>query len=329
MEEVGRFLTIIAVLLLCLWLVVLGVRGPRRRPTPVPDGPADEPYRVFTHNYDLELKAADIAAALPGITRDWGNTHLQTTPAAWTLATDRTAAIVAAHPEFVADHLPRLRIAMGKLDPPQVAIALLVDQSGSMKGEPIANVAAVTDLLIQLMSGLGVHSEVLGFSTAGWRGGRAFKKWQESGRPRRPGRLCALQHIVYKSSGDATLSREARDALVCPDLLRENVDGEAVLWAQSRLDGLPVQRRLLLVISDGAPVDDATLVFNGPSVLSRHIRKVVPEVEAAGLIIGGLGINYRVEAFYPRSEAATELDDLPEAAIRVLERMLRDAAATT
>jgi cobaltochelatase CobT len=328
MEEVGRFLTIIAVLILSFWFVFLGVRGPRRRATRVPDGRADEPYRIFTRDYDLELKAVDIAEALPGITRDWGNTHLQATPAAWALATDRTRAIVAAHSEFVADQLPKLRIAMGALDPAQVAIALLVDQSGSMRGEPIANVAAVTDLLTRLIGGLGARSEVLGFSTAGWRGGRAFQHWKESGRPKRPGRLCALQHIVYKSAEETVLSQDARDAMVCPDLLRENVDGEAVLWAQSRLDELPVQHRLLLVISDGAPVDDATLSFNGPSILSRHIRKVVPELEAAGLIIGGLGINYRVEAFYPRSEAATELDDLPEAAIRVLERMLGDAAAT-
>jgi len=323
--EAGRFLSVIAVLLLSAWLVIRGVRGPRPK-TCVPDGPPDEPYRVYTHEYDLELKAADIAGALPGITRDWGNTHLQATSAAWTLATDRTAAVLAAHPEFVADHLPRLRNAMGALDPAQVAIALLVDQSGSMKGEPIANVAAVSDLLTQLIGGLGARSEVLGFSTAGWRGGLAFQKWNESGRPGRPGRLCVLQHIVYKSAADPMLSQEARDAMVCPDLLRENIDGEAVLWAQSRLEELPVQHRLLLVISDGAPVDDATLIFNGPSILSRHIRIVVPKVEAAGLIIGGLGINYRVEAYYPRSEAATELDDLPGAAIRILERMLKDAS---
>ena len=100
----------------------------------------------------------------------------------------------------------------------------------------------------------------------------------------------------------------------------------AVLWARQRLAASPARYRLLLVMSDGAPVDDATLMFNGPSILERHILRVVPEVEAEGLIIGGLGINYRVERYYPRSEAATALEDLPAAAVRILKRMLAAAA---
>lgn len=297
----------------------------RRRP--VPDGPEDEPYRIFTTEHDLELRGSELAAALPCASLDRRRGHLRRDPAAWQAWIHHTNALLERNTDLLDDQLPVLRAAMAGLNSADLAVALLIDQSGSMKGGPIAQAAAAADLFARLLAELDVPNEVLGFSTAGWWGGRAFQTWKRAGRPQRPGRLCALLHVVYKSADEAALSDAAREAIVHPDMLRENVDGEAVLWARDRLRAIPGRHRLLLVLSDGAPVDDATLIHNGPSILHRHIQKVLAEAEAEGLIIGGVGINHRVETYYPRSEAVTALDRLPEAMARVLERMLTDAAA--
>jgi cobaltochelatase CobT len=221
--------------------------------------------------------------------------------------------------------LADLRTAVRTINPQDLVIALLIDQSGSMKGSPIAFAGVAATLLADLVDRLGARTEILGFSTAGWRGGNARARWLENGRPARPGRLCALMHVIYKSADESTLGAEARRVMVHPDLLRENVDGEALLWARDRLIARPERHKLLIVVSDGAPVDDSTLQANGPSILHRHIMKVVHDVEAEGLIVGGVGINHRVEAYYFRSVAVTELGQLPDAMVRVLEQMLRDA----
>lgn len=309
-------------------LVAFALFDPRRgiaRRRPVPDGPGDEPYRIYTADYDLELRGAEVVAALPDASPDRKRGHLHNNPATWKAWIGHTNALLDRNDDLLEELLPTLRAAMAGLDPAELAVALLIDQSGSMKGEPVARAAATADLFARLFAELGVHNEVLGFSTAGWRGGHACEAWKRAGRPERPGRLCALLHVVYKSAEEAALTPAARAAIVHPDVLRENVDGEAVLWARDRLAAMPARHRLLLVLSDGAPVDDATLMANGPSILTRHIRKVVPEVEGEGVIVGAVGISYRVEGFYSRSEAVTALDRLPEAMARVLGRMLATA----
>jgi cobaltochelatase CobT len=318
---------IIVLLFVLSGLIAYALYGPRPgRIGQAADGPDDESYRVYTHAFDLELDAGEVAEALPGASLDQANGHLLSDPKLWNSLVERTDALLAANDGLVADRLPALRAAAGGLDPGEIAIALLIDQSGSMKGEPIAHAAAAADLFARLASGLGARSEVLGFSTAGWRGGHARAAWKRAGRPKRPGRLCALMHVVYKPADAPALGEAPRRLIVHPDLLRENVDGEAVLWAQRRLDAFPERHKLLLVLSDGAPVDDATLHANGPSILHRHIIKVVREAEATkGLTIGAVGINHRVEAYYPLSESVTALDDLPAATVRVLERMLAAA----
>lgn len=292
----------------------------------VPDGPEDEPYRIYTTDHDLELHGAEVVDALPDASLDRKRGHLHRNPSTWTAWIGRTDELRKQSEHLPDALLPALRAAMAGLDPSEIAVTLLIDQSGSMKGEPIAQAAAAADLFVRLLGSLGVRSEVLGFSTAGWRGGRPREAWKRAGRPARPGRLCALTHVIYKDVSEPEMADAARRAIVHPDLLRENVDGEAVLWARDRLANLPVQHRLLLVLSDGAPVDDSTLQHNEPSILSRHIVKVVREVEEGGLIVGGLGINYRVENYYPLSEAVTDLDLLPEAMARVLARMLMAAS---
>jgi cobaltochelatase CobT len=318
MAAVGGDHSPIIFLFVIAGLIAFAAFGPRTvRAAAVPDGPEDEPYRIYTTDYDLELRGAEVVEALSDASLDRKRGFLHRNPSTWKAWIVRTNDLLKRNDGLFEESLPGLRAAMTGLDPRQVAVALLIDQSGSMKGEPVARAAATADFVARLLAGLGVCSEVLGFSTAGWHGGRAREAWHRAGRPERPGRLCALMHVVYKSAAEPALTEVSRNAIVHPDLLRENVDGEAVLWARDRLAALSVRHRLLL---------DATLTQNGPSILHRHIIKVVRDLEADGLIIGGVGINHRVEAYYPRSEAVTALDDLPEAVARVLTRMLAAAA---
>lgn len=329
MANAGPYLTLFFVFLFIVWVIAAAVTGSltlrRARRPAVPDGPEDEPYRIYTTDHDLELSGVEVVDALPEASRDREKGHLKRDPVAWKAEIARTNELLKRNDRLLHELQPGLRAAMAGLDPADVAVALLIDQSGSMRGEPVANAAATADLFARSFSALGVRNEVLGFSTAGWHGGHAFEAWKNGGRPPRPGRLCALLHVIYKSAEEPGLTEAARDAITYPGLLRENVDGEAVLWAQRRLAALPARHRLMLVLSDGAPVDDATLTHNGPSILHRHIQKVVRDVEAEGLIVGGVGINYGVHLYYPRSEAITALDDLPGATVRVLERLLREA----
>ena len=204
---------------------------------------------------------------------------------------------------------------------------MLIDQSGSMKGARIAWAAVLATRIVALLAELGARSEVLGFSTAGWHGGYAGRQWKEEGRPSRPGRLCALMHVVYKSADDEALDEEARNVMLNPALLRENIDGEAILRARDRLAARPEPHKLLILVSDGAPVDDVTLMHNGPSFLYRHAKAVVGEIEARGSpVLGAIGIGHRVDAWYPIAELIESPADLAPASISLLERLFTAVA---
>jgi cobaltochelatase CobT len=263
-----------------------------------------------------ELDAASPDGAngfLCGAEPDWPARRVES------MLADKRAALATDREGLIA----RLRAAAGGVDPADIVVAMLVDQSGSMKDERIESVAMTTTLITELVGDFGARSEVLGFSTAGWRGGHARQKWLNEGRPKRPGRLAALMHVVYKSADDPGLDEQARTVMVHPDLLRENIDGEAILWAWERLTARPERRKILIVISDGAPVDDSTLAQNGPSYLYRHLMTVLRQIEEApSLTLGGIGIEHRVESFYPLSETVEALEDMPRAGIRLLEKLL-------
>nr|WP_281128880.1 hypothetical protein [Sphingomonas sp. AR_OL41] len=199
-------------------------------------------------------------------------------------------------------------------------IGLLIDQSGSMKDDPIINVAACARWLSGILVELGASVGISGFSTVGWHGGRVREDWLNNGRPARPGRLCALLHTVYQSFGEQ-LCDEDWEVMLHPDVLRENVDGEAILWASSQIGTRSERNKLLIVVSDGAPVDDATLQQNGPSYLMWHVRKVIEDCEAAGdPILGAVGVGYRVDAWYQNAVVASDLTDLPDALAALITR---------
>jgi cobaltochelatase CobT len=321
-ELLARLAVPIAIVALLLFL---GLRRQRAAATPVADGPEDEIYKAYTREFDLVVPANQVLDMLDTASPDGAKGWLYRDTSDWrplqveSLLARSRAALAAGREELIA----ALRGAAAGADPSDIVVTMLVDQSGSMKDDRIISVAVATTLIAELVHDLGARSEVLGFSTAGWRGGHARLKWLQEGRPERPGRLAALMHIVYKSAEDPSLDEEARRVMVHPDLLRENIDGEAIEWARARLAALPGQRKILIVISDGAPVDDSTLLQNELRYLYRHLTKVLAEIEEAGdLTIGGLGINHRVDAFYPLSETVDALEDLPEAGYRLLGKLI-------
>lgn len=202
-------------------------------------------------------------------------------------------------------------------------VTLLIDNSGSMQGRPIATAAICAELLGCALERCGVKTEVLGFTTGAWRGGRPRQQWIANGRPARPGRLTEVRHIIYKTAGQTW--RQARPrlgAMLDENLLKENVDGEAVLWACSRLQRRDESRKLLIVICDGAPFDEATLDANDSGYLGRHLRSVVRRIEAAGEVqIAAIGIGHDVASDYPQAVTVKSFDELGEALVDRLMRL--------
>jgi cobaltochelatase CobT len=207
---------------------------------------------------------------------------------------------------------------------PLTAVTLLLDCSGSMRGLPIATAAGCAELLAAVLERCGVRVEILGFTTRQWRGGQTREKWLADGRPEHPGRLTDLLHIVYKR-GDVSWRRARRNmtAMLDEKLLKENVDGEALLFAHERLRRRPEPRRILMVISDGAPLDDATLAANDPGYLDRHLRAVIQDIERGREVeLLAVGIGHNVGAYYSRSFTVAGPENLGEAIVTQLVGLL-------
>ena len=191
-------------------------------------------------------------------------------------------------------------------------VTLLLDNSGSMRGRPITVAAMCGDILARTLERCGVKVELLGFTTRAWKGGHSRERWAADGKPREPGRLNDLRHIIYKSA-DAPWRRARRNLglMLREGLLKENIDGEALLWASRRLRGRPESRRILMVISDGAPVDDSTLSINPGNYLERHLREVIRDVEKGGGIeLIAIGIGHDVTRYYRRAVTIVDAEEL-------------------
>jgi cobaltochelatase CobT len=306
-------------LILIFWLVFR--RAASKTPCPAEDGPEDEPYRVFTRAFDMELAATDVSSQLAGASPDSETGWYQRDNSLWRSCIPGFQTLLRDQ-EGWEEAPERLRGALAGIAPSDVVATLLIDHSGSMKGARIAWAAVVATKVAALLAGLSVRSEILGFSTAGWRGGFAYRQWKEAGRPPRPGRLCGLMHIVYKSADDEALTDEARDVMLNPALLRENVDGEAISWAVDRLTAQPEPHKVLILVSDGAPVDDATLMHNGPSILYRHVKAVLRDIAERGSpIVGGLRISDEFDDLYPIAATVNASADLAPATMDLLERL--------
>ncbi len=191
-------------------------------------------------------------------------------------------------------------------------VSLLIDNSGSMRGRPITIAAMSADILARTLERCGVKVEILGFTTRAWKGGQAREKWIAEGKPANPGRLNDLRHIVYKAA-DAPWRRTRKNLglMLREGLLKENIDGEALLWAHDRLLGRPEERRILMVISDGAPVDDSTLSVNPGNYLERHLRDVIEFIETRSPVeLVAIGIGHDVTRYYRRAVTIVDVDQL-------------------
>jgi cobaltochelatase CobT len=191
-------------------------------------------------------------------------------------------------------------------------VSLLIDNSGSMRGRPIMVAAVCADILARTLERCAVKVEILGFTTRAWKGGTAREDWLKAGKPPSPGRLNDLRHIVYKSA-DAPWRRARKNLglMMREGLLKENIDGEALMWAHQRLIGRTEQRRILMVISDGAPVDDSTLSVNSGHYLERHLRRVIAEIEGKSPVeLIAIGIGHDVTRYYRRAVTIVDVEQL-------------------
>jgi cobaltochelatase CobT len=191
-------------------------------------------------------------------------------------------------------------------------VTLLLDNSGSMRGRPIAIAAMSADILARTLERCGVKVEILGFTTRAWKGGQAREQWIADGKPGSPGRLNDLRHIIYKTA-DSPLRRARKNLglMLREGLLKENIDGEALMWAHNRLIARTEQRRIMLVISDGAPVDDSTLSVNAGNYLERHLRDVIDYIETRSPVeLVAIGIGHDVTRYYRRAVTIMDVDQL-------------------
>jgi cobaltochelatase CobT len=208
-------------------------------------------------------------------------------------------------------------------------VTLLLDNSGSMRGRPITVAATCADILARTLERCGVKVEILGFTTRAWKGGQSREAWLASGKPPNPGRLNDLRHIIYKSA-DAPWRRARKNLglMMREGLLKENIDGEALDWAHKRLLARTEQRRILMMISDGAPVDDSTLSVNPGNYLERHLRWVIEEIETRSPVeLIAIGIGHDVTRYYRRAVTIVDAEELGGAMTDKLAELFDEQAA--
>ncbi|PTE08813.1 cobaltochelatase subunit CobT [Mesorhizobium helmanticense] len=208
-------------------------------------------------------------------------------------------------------------------------VTLVLDNSGSMRGRPITVAATCADILARTLERCGVSVEILGFTTRAWKGGQAREKWLKEGKPPNPGRLNDLRHIIYKSA-DHPWRRARRNLglMMREGLLKENIDGEALLWAHNRLIARPEQRKILMMISDGAPVDDSTLSVNPGNYLERHLRAVIELIETRSPVeLLAIGIGHDVTRYYRRAVTIVDAEELAGAMTEQLASLFGEESA--
>ncbi len=196
-------------------------------------------------------------------------------------------------------------------------VSLLIDNSGSMRGRPITIAAICADILSRTLERCSVKVEILGFTTKNWKGGQSREDWNKKGKIKNPGRLNDLRHIIYKS-GDIhwRQSKNNIGLMLKEGILKENIDGEAILWAYNRLIKRKEERKILMVISDGAPVDDSTLSVNSGDFLEKHLKKIVKYIEnKSNIEILAIGIGHDVSRYYKKAIKITDVQELGDVMI--------------
>ena len=306
--------------------------GPQpRRERPNPDNEAV--YRAYTRLYDEEIEAEELCDAdelsrlrqqldqqlqhLQGVISKLANRLqrrlLAQQTRAWEFDLDEGLLDAGRLARVVINPLQALSYKR-ELDTEfrDTCVTLLIDNSGSMRGRPITVAAMCGDILARTLERCAVKVEVLGFTTRAWKGGQSREKWVQDGKPRNPGRLNDLRHIIYKAADSPwRRARKNLGLMLREGLLKENIDGEALLWAYRRLLARPEHRRILMVISDGAPVDDSTLSVNPGNYLEKHLREVIRDIEHRDLVeLIAIGIGHDVTRYYHRAVTIVDAEEL-------------------
>ncbi|ATR19708.1 cobaltochelatase subunit CobT [Roseomonas sp. FDAARGOS_362] len=208
-------------------------------------------------------------------------------------------------------------------------VTLLIDNSGSMRGRPITVAAMCCDILARTLERCAVKTEILGFTTRAWKGGQSRERWVQDGKPRNPGRLNDLRHVVYKAADEPwRRARKNLGLMLREGLLKENIDGEALDWAYRRMLSRAEHRRILMVISDGAPVDDSTLSVNPGNYLERHLRKVIADIEGRDIVeLVAIGIGHDVTRYYRRAVTIVDAEELGGTMMQKLAELFDEDAA--
>ena len=291
------------------------------------------PYRIFTNKYDEEIKALDLCE-LDELDRlreylDQQLQHLQGAVTrlanklqrkllaqqnrSWEFDLEEGLLDVSKLTRVIIDPTSPLSFKMEKdIEFKDTIVSLLIDNSGSMRGRPITIAAMCGDILARTLERCSVKTEILGFTTKAWKGGRSRERWLEEGKLPAPGRLNDLRHIIYKTA-DEPWRRSKRNLglMLREGLLKENIDGEALDWAYKRLQMRSEQRKILMVISDGAPVDDSTLSVNAGNYLERHLKHMISKIEKDDSIeLVAIGIGHDVNRSYKRAVTIIDADQL-------------------
>ncbi|MBL8566069.1 MAG: cobaltochelatase subunit CobT [Hyphomicrobiaceae bacterium] len=260
---------------------------------------------------DKELKA--LASVIARLANKLQRRLLAQQNRAWDFDLEEGTLDVARLTRIVIDPMAPLSFKRERdTDFKDTVVTLLLDNSGSMRGRPIMVAAVCAEILARTLERCGVRVEILGFTTRAWKGGQARERWIAAGKPPAPGRLNDLRHIIYKTADQPW--RRARRSLALmmrEGLLKENIDGEALAWAHARLLARPEQRRILMMISDGAPVDDSTLSVNTGTYLESHLRQVIHEIETRSPVeLLAIGIGHDVTRYYSRAVTITDASEL-------------------
>jgi cobaltochelatase CobT len=273
----GAGLTIALTVAFFGWLIWASFRGPsRRRPKPADDRP-DQIYSAYTSNFDVIARGREV----PLLTASQIYANHAPTGTRVPRLDRRISAATGAYENARTETREALMDAISSLTD-RMAITLLIDQSGSMCNK-IVPVAGQIRFLGEELQTAGIPVEILGFTTTSWKGGRSRQAWIESGKPQYPGRLSDLLHVIYKEF-EIEMNQEDWEGMLDARALRENIDGEAIHWAAQRLMLRPEADKRLIVISDGAPVDDSTIMENGTQFLPRHLKEVVTEIERNNML---------------------------------------------
>ena len=262
-------------------------------------------YGVFTRRFDLEIRAEHLDQVIGTEGKAAWKAYVEKYDAmasGW-LASANLAAVNA---------VGALRASTKGGQLADTVACLLIDHSGSLRGQRAIVACALTQVVADFWHRLGIAYEILGFTTRSWHGGKSRLLWRAMGKPRNPGRLCGLLHIIYRDAQATPPGAPwAIRNLLRQELLKENVDGEALLWGVERLKAGPEKRKLLFIVSDGKPVDDATITANHPRFLETHLLQVIQAINRApGFELYGIGIDYDVCHFYPRSINLQSVDEL-------------------